>query len=354
MNGIVRNSNTGLYITVLLFATLLACRHEHLPSLSTGGRDYDATILVADTAGLAAGPIDSNLANPWGMAISTKGSIWISCNHSGRTVIYDATGKQTLAPVAIPLRSIQFGASPTGAVYNTTSGFIANGAPEKFMYATEDGIIAGWNGGDSTYTVVDRSAQKAVYKGIAIANDSTGNFLYATDFFNNRIDVFDASFHYISSRQLVDATIPAGFAPFNIRNIGGKLFVTYAKQIPPDNHDDQRGAGNGYIDIFNPNGTFIKRFATQGALNSPWGIARASADFGQGEGAILVANFGDGTTLIFDSSGDYKGPLENNGVPLFIDGVWDIAFAPSSATQLYFTAGPSQETYGLFGYMRLK
>ncbi len=351
MKAIKRNT---LLFAALLLATLPGCRHDHLPSLSTGGRDYDATILVADTAGFGAGRIDAALGNAWGIAISPKGSIWISCNHTGETVIYDASGKQTLAPVSIPLHGNANGSSPTGVVYNSTTSFVLNGNPAKYIYATEDGIIAAWNGGDSTTAVVDHSALRTVYKGITIANDGSGNFIYTTDFHNNKIDVFDASFNYISSRQIVDATIPASFAPFNIRNINGNLFVTYAKQLAPDNHDDQSGAGNGYIDIFNPAGVFIKRFATQGALNSPWGLAQASADFGQGAGALLVANFGDGTTLIFDSSGNYKGPVENNGVPVFIDGIWDIAFAPSSNTQLYFTAGPQQEAYGLFGYIKIK
>ena len=350
MNALKYSALCGL----ILLAVLSACRHDHLPSLSTGGRDYEADILVADTAGFSAGRIDIGLANAWGMAISPKGSVWIACNHSGETVIYDVTGKQTLAPVSIPLHGVQNGSSPSGVVYNSTTAFLVKSLPAKFIYATEDGIIAAWNGGDSTTTVIDRSALGVVYKGITIANDGTGNFIYATDFHNNKIDVFDASFNYISSKQIVDATIPAGFAPFNIRNINGNLFVTYAKQLAPDNHDDQSGAGNGYIDVFSPAGAFIKGFATQGALNSPWGIAQASADFGQGAGAILVANFGDGTTLIFDSSGVYKGPVENNGVPVFIDGIWDIAFAPSGPNQLYFTAGPQQETYGLFGYIKLK
>jgi len=313
--------------SILLFILSViaaGCKHDHMPSLSTGGHDYLEINLVADTAGFSAQRVDVNLGNPWGIAVSAKGSFWISCNHTGQTVIYDGSGTQTLAPVAIPLNGLINGSSPDGVVYNT---------------------------GDSTVKVADRSSANAVYKGITIANDGTGNFLYVADFFNGRIDVFDHAFKYVSNKSFSDPGIPAGFAPFNIRNIGGKLFVAYAKQQGPDNHDDQSGSGNGYIDIFNPDGTFVKRFASQGALNSPWGIIQPPVQFGQGANVILVANFGDGRINVFDTSGTLSGPLENNGIPITINGLWDIAFSPLSNTQLYFTAGPEQETHGLFGYL---
>jgi uncharacterized protein (TIGR03118 family) len=347
-----RYQTTSVISLVFVMLFLAACKHDHLPSLSTGGIDYTSVNLVADTAGYSSSHTDTNLANPWGMAISTKGSIWISCNHKGNTVVYDSTGNQLIAPVGIPLHGIANGSSPSGVAYNSTTSFQIGGSPAKFIYCTEDGIIAAWAKGDTTVTMADRSGANTVYKGIAIANDGTANYLYATDFFNDHIDVYNSSFQLDNGHTLSDPTIPSGFAPFNIRNIGGKLFVTYAKQRPPDNHDDESGTGNGFIDVFSPSGTLIKRFATQGALNSPWGIAQAPASFGQGAGAILVANFGDGTTLIFDSTGNYKGPLEDQGVPLFIDGIWDIAFLPSQTPVLYFTAGPQDETYGLFGYIK--
>lgn len=351
----------GRRITTVSLASLLACvvsigcRHDHLPSLSTGGHDYTQVNLVADTAGYNAVRIDTSLHNPWGISLGSTGIFWISVNHSGSTAIYDSLGNQKLADVDIPFNGIKNGSAPTGSVYNSTSGFLINGVKAKFIYASEDGLISGWVGGDTTtITAADRSASNTVYKGIAIANDGTGNFIYATDFHNGKVDVYDQQFNLVSNKPFSDPNIPTGFAPFNIRNIGGKLYVTYAKQLGPDNHDDQTGAGNGYVDIYNPDGSFVKRFATQGALNSPWGVIQAPAGFGQGTGAILVGNFGDGTINVFDSSGDYKGQLDNAGLPLYIDGLWDLAFSISNTSQLYFTAGPAAESHGLFGYIRLK
>lgn len=331
--------------------TISCCRSDHLPSLSTGGTDYVLVNLVSDTAGLSAARVDTNLANPWGIAISPKGSIWISCNHSAKTVVYNATGQQTLAPVAIPFGGVRYGASPDGVVYNSTSDFAVNGKPAKFIYANEEGTLSGWVSGDSTITVADRSATGALYKGITIANDGAGNFIYAADFLNAKIDVFDRSFNYISGKQFADTSIPAGFAPFNVRNINGKLFVAFAKQKRPDKHDDERGPGNGYIDVFNTNGILIKRFVTGGSLNSPWGMATAPVGFGQMQGAILIANFGDGRINVFDSTGRFVGPLEINGIPVVINGIWDIVFNPANNSQLFFTAGPNEERNGLFGYL---
>ena len=339
---------------LVLFAMLASgCKHNVLPSLSTGGHDYQQVNLVADTAGYNAARLDATLNNPWGIAISSTGTFWIAVNHSGSTAVYDSNGNQKLANVDIPLGGEPSGSSPDGVVHNTTTDFVVDGSPAKYIYVTEDGIVSCWVAGDTT-VMVAASTTGAVYKGVAIANDGTGNFLYATDFYNATIDVYDASFHTVMNKPFSDPNIPGDFAPFNIRNIGGKLFVTYAKQQLPDRHDDQGGMGNGYVDVFTPDGILRKRFATQGSLNSPWGIAQAQAPFGQGANAILISNFGDGTINVFDSAGNYQGPLENNGTPIFIDGLWDIAFSPTSTTKLYFTAGPQLEEYGLFGYLKIK
>ncbi len=340
--------------TVMSFFLTTGCNRDHLPAQSTGWHDYEQTNLVADTSGFNAARLDANLGNPLGIAFSPKGTIWISCNHTGQSVIYDTNGNQVFAPVAMPLHGVHNGASPNGILFNTTSEFVANGQPARCICSTEDGVIAAWSTGDTTFVVADRSAAKALYKGIAMATDGASSFIYAADFFNGRIDVFDNHFNYITNRPFFDPGIPEGFAPFNICNIGGKLFVSYAKRKAPDNTDDQAGIGNGFINIFNPDGTFVRRFATQGVLNSPWGMVQAQSGFGQGANAILVANYGDGRINIFDTTGAYQGPLENDGVPVVIDGLWDVAFSPTNNSQLYFTAGPHDETYGLFGYLKLK
>lgn len=324
-----------------------------MPSLSTGGHDYIQVNLVADTAGLGAIRVDTNLSNPWGISIGKTGTFWLSCNNTGSTVIYDEEGKEKLGAVAIPYGSAHRGGTPTGAVFNGTSSFMVGGKVARFIYCTEKGTIAAWATGDSTVTVADRSTEKAVYKGLEIANDGTGDHIYAADFYNNRIDVFDQSFNYLAYRTMTDPSMPAGFAPFNIRNIGGRLYVTYAKQ-KAHSEDDEQGPGNGYVSIFNPDGTFIKRFTSQGALNSPWGIIQPPKAFGQDTNVILIANFGDGRINVYDTMGTLKGPLGFDGEPIVINGLWDIAFHPSSSTRLYFTAGPGNERYGLFGYLKLK
>jgi len=330
------------------------CHRDHLPPISTGGHDYAQVNLVADITGYGAARTDQNLANPWGMAVSTKGTIWVCCNQSGQCLTFDTSGNQLYSPVATPFNGHLNGASPNGIVFNTTVDFITKGRPAFCLCSTEDGIIKAWVDGDSMVTVADRSANGALYKGITIANDGTGNFIYATDFLNNKIDVYDKDFHYVVGKYFKDPDLPAGFSPFNICNIGGKLFVTYAKQKGPDFHDDQPGIGNGYIDIFGPDGSLIKRFASQGTLNSPWGITQASADFGQVANAILVANYGDGHITVFDPNGVYQGQIENNGAPITIDGLWGISFVLNNTTQLYFTSGPANESHGLFGYLKVK
>ncbi len=235
----------------------------------------------------------------------------------------------------------------------------STGQPAKFIYVTEDGIVAAWNTGDTTITVADRSSANAVYKGLAIANDGTGDFIYVSDLHNAKVDVFDKSFNYVTNKPFNDPNIQSGFAPFNIHNIGNLLYVTYAKQKGPDNRDDQSGAGFGYVDVYKPDGTFVKRFASQGTLNSPWGIVQAPSGFGQVANAILIGNFGDGRINVFDANGNYQAQLESNGTPISIDGLWAITFPTSTAggldlNTLYFTAGPLSETYGIFGYLRKK
>ena len=319
--------------------------------------DYRTTVLVADVTGFNAMRIDENLGNPWGVAINPNGPIWIAANHTGMSVIYDANGNQLRAPVNIPLGAVANGASPTGVIFNATpDDFIIPGKGKSlFVFSTEDGILSAWNQllGSNAMTVVDMSALGEVYKGLAWAVDGGENFLYATDFHNAKIDVFDKNFTMVTTKPFMDPDIPVGFAPFNIRNINGWLYVTYAKQLAPDNHDDQAGLGNGYVDIFTPGGVLVKRFASQGTLNSPWGIDWA-ANFGQIKNAILVGNFGDGHINVYDMNGVWQGQVKEKGKPVTIMGLWTITFdnaAGADPDKLYFTAGPDAESHGMFGFI---
>ena len=331
------------------------CLKEHeIPGI---GAEVNQVTLVADTAGYGAARIDTSLVNAWGIAAVPGGPLWISANHTGVSTIYDKTGNAMRAPVTIPSITPGGKGAPTGVIFNSTADFGGN----KFIFASEDGIVAAWSSGNTAVTVADRSSFNAVYKGIAMANDGTANFLYLTNFKGGKVDVFDKNFNYVTNKPFVDPGIPAGFAPFNVVNIGGKLYITYAKQKGPDNMDDQKGPGNGYVDIFNPDGTLVKRFASQGRLNSPWGIALAPAGFSDDkQPTILIGNFGDGRVNIFDMHGGFEGQLQSKGQALTIEGLWDIDFLENNMPggtahdPLFFTAGPSGESHGLFGYVQKK
>jgi uncharacterized protein (TIGR03118 family) len=320
---------------------------------------YKQTILVSDTAGFNAMRIDPTLVNAWGIAINPNGIPWISSNGKGLSEVYDKNGVPKRAPVAIPSQGMLNGGTPSGVIFNKTSDFVipATGQVSKFIFAGEDGKLYAWSSGDSTRTVVDRSAWGAVYKGIEQAMDGNANFLYTTDFHNGKVDVFDKNFMPVTTKPFNDPKIPMGFAPFNIRLIDGWLYVTYAKQHAPDNHDDEAGPGNGYIDIFKTDGTLIKRFVSKGKLNSPWGIEKAPEGFGQGKNVILVGNFGDGHINVYENpEGEFLRQLKYNGMPVWIDGLWAITFPDNNIpgdnpNKLYFTAGPDDESHGLFGYL---
>jgi uncharacterized protein (TIGR03118 family) len=343
---------TGLLAAFAAITCFYACHKDHdvTPPLNP---NLNQTVLVADTTGLGTTKIDAKLGNAWGIAIGPTGGIWISANHTGVSTVYDNTGQTIIPPVTIPAAKPTDVGAPTGVVFNSTKDF----AGSKFIFAGEDGIIAAWTSGSSAVKVADRSLTNAVYKGIALAADGSTNFLYVTNFKGSKIDVFDSNFNYVSSKPFHDPGIPADYGPFNIANIGGKLYVTYAKHKGPDNEDDQAGAGNGYVDIFNPDGTLVKRFASQGALNSPWGITIAPAGFADFGPTILVGNFGDGRINVFDQAGNYKGQLHSSASVITIHGLWAIDFLKGNGgidpgDPLYFTAGPDDESHGVFGILQ--
>ena len=330
------------------------------------------TDLVSDQAGTAV-TTDANLKNAWGIAFNPAGPAWVSNAGSSTTTVYDAAGKLLLT-VAVPAAATDTeGSSPTGQVFNASSGF----AGDKFILANEHGTIVGWQPAGGARTRADRTSAGSVYKGLAIA----GAKIFATDFHNGAVDVFDASYTKVPTVGFVDPTIPAGYAPFNIQELGGKLYVTYAQQ-DADKHDDQQGAGKGFVSVFETSGTLIGRIASRGSLNAPWGLALAPASLGpKVAGKLLVGNFGDGAVQAFDVSfatadgdGDgygygygasasavapkttvhasYLGSLlGKDGKKLAIDGLWALAVSPQG--QLFFSAGPGGEAHGAFGTLSL-
>jgi uncharacterized protein (TIGR03118 family) len=326
------------------------------------------TDLVSDQAGKAV-TTDANLKNAWGIAFNPAGPAWVSNAGSSTTTVYDATGNLLLT-VAVPAAATDTeGSSPTGQVFNASTGF----AGDKFILANEHGTIVGWQPAGGAKTRADRTAAGSVYKGLAIV----GAKIFATDFHNGAIDVFDASYSLVPTAGFIDPTIPAGYAPFNIQELGGKLYVTYAQQ-DADKHDDQQGAGKGFVSVFETSGTLIGRIASRGTLNAPWGLALAPASLGSKvAGKLLVGNFGDGAVQAFDVSfattggnsdgygygstpaaarttvhASYLGSLlGTHGQKLAIDGLWALAVSPQG--QLFFSAGPGGEAHGAFGKLSL-
>jgi uncharacterized protein (TIGR03118 family) len=314
--------------------------------------------LVSDIPGLA--PVtDTNLVNPWGLAFSSTSPFWVSDNHAGVSTLYNSTGAVQALVVKIPSPDPQTPGAPTGVLFNNTTNFVLGTNASRFIFATEDGTVVAWNSGSSGVIKADNSASDAIYKGIALANSGGSNYLYAADFHNGKIDVFDSEFAAATlAGSFADTNIPAGFAPFNIEAIGGDLYVTYAKQ-DDEAEDDVPGNGNGYINVFDTTGNFIKRFASNGTLNSPWAMTMAPATFGAFGGTLLVGNFGDGAINAFDpNTGALLGQLQNpEGATISIQGLWDLKFGNGAQagdpTKLYFTAGIAGdgaiEDHGLFG-----
>lgn len=315
------------------------------------------TNLVADISSFDPVTIDPKLVNAWGLVFNPDGALWVANNGTGTSTFYTQAGAKLQPTISIPSAVSGEVGVPTGMIYNRSADFVLPGASSgptlgaaALIFAGEDGTISAWNSssGSSAILMADRSADGAVYKGIAMGLNGDAMFLYLTNFKQNRIDVFDASFSFVTS--FTDATIPAGYAPFGIRAIDNRLWVTYAKQKAPDNEDDDPGVGNGFVDIFTPAGDLVRRFASHGSLNSPWGIAVAPAGFGKFGGDILIGNFGDGTIGAYDrTSGALVEVLRApGGAPVSIPGLWGLDFAPSSTT-LFFSAGPNDESHGLVG-----
>jgi uncharacterized protein (TIGR03118 family) len=316
--------------------------------------------LVSDLPGVA-NITDTNLVNPWGISFGPSTPFWVSDNHSGLSTLYNSTGGvQALVVTIPPPNGGQPPAAPTGTVFNNTTGFTNGTTPSRFIFATEDGTISAWNGGPNAALKVDNSAQNAIYKGLALASNGPNAYLYASDFHNGKIDVFDSNFAPATlAGSFSDPTIPAGFAPFGVQAIGGQLYVSYAMQ-DENAEDDVGGPGNGFVDIFDTAGNFVKRLISHGALNSPWAMTMAPASFGALGGGLLVGNFGDGMINAFDSSGTWLGNLQDpKGAPISIQGLWDLKFGNGTQAgdpnKLYFTAGISGggavEDHGLFGVL---
>jgi len=349
---------------------------------------YTQTNLVSDTASIKAAVTDPNLKNPWGLTRSPGGSPWwVGNNNSGTSTLYDGAGTpQNFFPdphpdsngnginspfnnfVMVPPPGFAPGtaSTPTGVVFNgSPADFqVAPGKQALFIFATEDGTISGWNPGANVTSAVPKvdnsdkgSAHSAVYKGMTSGEINGKKFLYVTNFRDGRVEVYDTNFHrvHLGEDAFDDDSIPRDFAPFNIQNIGGSLFVTYAKQDGP-RHDPVGGDGFGFVDIFSTAGKFQGRLEHGDWFNAPWGVVWTPRDFGEFSNVILVGNFRSGWIAAFNGfTKKFIGFMRNDKDDslVFIDGLWSLTFgnngSAGSSTTLFFTAGPNSEQDGLFG-----
>lgn len=326
---------------------------------------YEQQNLVSDGF-TTADHTDKNLVNPWGLAFGTTTPVWVANEGSGTSTIYDGNGNSLPLVVTVPpAPKIGKGGKPTGIIFNGTPGWVvsSNGksGPASFIFVTDDGTISGWaRSVDSAKAIiaVDNSTKNAVYKGLTQGANGTMTLLYVTNFWAGTVEAYDNQFHPVTlPGGFADPGLPAGFAPFGIQNIGGDIYVTYAKQ-DATRHDSVKGEGLGLINVFDANGNFLYRFATGGTLNAPWAVALAPSSFGKFANHLLIGNFGDGKINAFNPvTKTFQGQLlASDGFPLSIDGLWGLSFGNGLFNQptnaLFFTAGPVDESHGIYGAIR--
>ncbi len=359
-------------VRAALFATAFAAALSYSTAALSAAQPVNQINLVTDDPGFLvnqgftpANTVDPNLVNPWGMSFSPTSPFWVSNQGTGTSTLY--TGNGTPFPPATPLvvtipGSASGPSGPTGQAFNSTSSFLlSNNAPATFLFANLNGTISGWNGGLTPITsaqVVAGIPGGAVYTGLALGSVGADNFIYAANH-SGGIDVFNQSFAPVTlAGSFTDPNLPADLSPFNIANIGGHLYITYA-QIGPD--ADEAPLGSGVVDIFNTDGTFLSRFVTGDLSNnvsSPWGITVAPAGFGIFGNAFLIGNFSDENGFInaFSSDGTYLGMLTSGSDPFNMPYLWSIAFRTGGPNvdpnALYFTAGIGDEEHGLFGELQ--
>jgi uncharacterized protein (TIGR03118 family) len=322
------------------------------PAAPAQQTSYTQANLTANVAGVAA-HTDAQLSNPWGISFIPGDTFWIANNNGGTSTTYDAQGVKQAITAGIPVASMNpcNPGCPTGTIANTVATDFGGAT---FVFDTEDGIIASWNGTANAITKVDNSPGAAVYKGLALVSNAQGNFLLAANFRSGKIDVFDHNFQpaVLSGGTFTDPSLPAGYAPHGVHVINNLVFVAYALQDTPK-HDPTIGAGLGLVDLFHTDGSFLRRGMTGGTLNAPWGVALASANFGTFSNDVLVGNFGDGTISAYDTAGNFLGQLKNSNAQVITNpGLWELVFGAGGTgdpNTLYFTAGGASQTSGLFG-----
>ena len=321
------------------------------------------------------------MQDAWGLAWAPSGIAWVNTEAGHVSELFTGEGAIVRPAINIPSATDTIGGHPTGIVFSGGAGFmLANKKPASFLFVGDDGVVSGWNGadGNNAQRIGSPSAANS-YTGLALATNSGSHLLYAANFKTGNIDVWDTTFTAVKM-SFRDPALPFGYSPFNIQAVGSWLFVLYAK-VGPDG-DEIHQVGLGIVDVYNTDGSLVSRFATKGTLDAPWGVVMTPANFLEdkdmgnddqgGKGSsdknnathfdndnqpfILIGNFGNGHINVFSIGGQYLGQLQSHNRTIVIDGLWALSFAPTTATtidpkRLYFTAGPNDETDGIFGYL---
>jgi uncharacterized protein (TIGR03118 family) len=347
MTAIIRKSRSTCRRAIGLGAvviTALAC----LQPSGLRAEGYAVNYLVADLPGAA--NRDTSLVNAWGLVVLPKNMLLVVANENSIAGLYGTDGTPDGTYLAV-------NSAPSGLAVNHGGGFkVTDGSmtrPSTLLFVTEQGTILGWNEhftNSTAIVAVDNSEFDAVYKGVAVL----GNRLFAADFKGGIIDMYDAKWNWLGA--FTDSHVDPGFAPFNVAAIDGLLYVTFAKRRAPEFKDDEAGPGNGFVDVFNANGRFLRRLVSHGVLNSPWGIVKAPGHFRTFSNALLIGNFGDGAINAFNlKTGAFLGTLSDSGsTPIVIDGLWGLDFGTTRVNNknvptLFFSAGPNGEADGLVG-----
>lgn len=369
---------TGSLLMIGFAAFSVGCNKPHVID-NNDLRDFKQVNLVANSTEYHPVTVDPTLLNAFGIAWSPNGIAWVNSVGGHVSELYTAEGAIARTPVNIPSPTDTIGGFPCGIVFSGGKGFNLPNGPSAFLFTGFDGVLSGWNPASGNNAQRLRTPPNASYTGLAIGTSGGHNFIYGANFGAKKIDVWDTAFARVTNMSFQDPTLPADYSPYNIQAVGDWLFVMYAK-LGADGHG-VAGAGNGFVSVFKTDGSFVKRFASRGTLNVPWGVTMASGSFledndmdgddhghsGNGDDnhghhdpkdpVILVGNFGDGHINVYSLDARFLGQLQTHThQPIVIDGLWALSFAPSTATtidpnRLYFTAGPDHEADGVFGYL---
>jgi uncharacterized protein (TIGR03118 family) len=326
-----------------------------LMSTSSAAVEVSVTNLITDDQAANAAKItDPGLVNAWGISMSSSSPFWISSNGGANSGVYRVDpATQAVTKVALTV-AIPGAGNPTGQVFNGNATAFHG---DVFLFVSEDGTVSGWRGALGTTAETLQTASSAIYKGAAISTISGNTYLYAANFGSGAIDVLKGSSGAPNlTGTFVDPALPSGYAPFNIQALDGSLFVAYAQQTPGSG-DETDGPGLGFVDRFDLQGNLLGRVASGGPLDAPWGLAIAPSSFGALAGTLLVGNFGGGHINAYDLATDtWAGALDGtDGQPLAIHGLWGLSVGndggAGSSQDLYFSAGPGDESHGLFGVL---